>query len=92
MLQRVLQEMATARGPLSLDELSRRLGVERETLDGMVETLVRMGRLRDDRQALLACGAHCSGCATDGACADAVQGPRTYSLVAPTHTEGTECA
>jgi DNA-binding IclR family transcriptional regulator len=47
MLSQILQELERADGDLELNELSRRLGVERSALDGMIETLVRKGRLRE---------------------------------------------
>jgi hypothetical protein len=81
MLQQVLRELREANGPLSLDELSRRLDIERGALDGMVQTLVRLGRLRDDRAMASVCGMHCGGCAVADECADASHLPRTYSVV-----------
>jgi DNA-binding HxlR family transcriptional regulator len=46
MLSQILQELERADGVIDLNELSRRLGVQRSALDGMIETLVRKGRLR----------------------------------------------
>jgi DNA-binding HxlR family transcriptional regulator len=46
MLSQILQELERADGAIDLNELSRRLGVQRSALDGMIETLVRKGRLR----------------------------------------------
>lgn len=81
MLQQVLRELKEANGPLSLDELSRRLDIERGALDGMVQTLVRLGRLRDDRAMASVCGTHCTGCSVADECADVSHLPRTYSVV-----------
>jgi DNA-binding MarR family transcriptional regulator len=46
MLSQIIKELESAGGAIDLDELSRRLGVERSALDGMIETLVGKGRLR----------------------------------------------
>jgi DNA-binding HxlR family transcriptional regulator len=47
MLSRIIKELKRAGGAIDLNELSRRLGVQRSALDGMIETLVRKGRLRE---------------------------------------------
>jgi len=47
MLSRIIKELERAGGVIDLNELSRRLGVQRSALDGMIETLVRKGRLRE---------------------------------------------
>jgi hypothetical protein len=46
MLRQVLQEIESAQGPLTLDELSRKLGVEKSTLAGMIDFWVRKRRLK----------------------------------------------
>jgi hypothetical protein len=45
MLQQILAEFQQTRTPLCLDELSRKLGIESSALEGMLQTLVRGGRL-----------------------------------------------
>lgn len=82
MLHQVLEALEHAPGPLSLDELSQRLGVERGALEGMIAFWVRKGRLRDTGQGLCGgsgCGCSCSshpqGCAFDSAA------PRTITLL-----------
>jgi hypothetical protein len=60
MLSRILKEFEGAKGPLDLNELSRRLGVERSALDGMLEYLVRKGKLREVGLDTETC-AHCAG-------------------------------
>ena len=60
MLSRILKGFEQARGPLDLNELSRRTGVERSALDGMLEFLVRKGKLREVGLGTEAC-AHCAG-------------------------------
>ncbi len=60
MLSRILEELREAKGPLDLNEMSRRLGVERRALDGMLQFLVRKGRLREVGPIAEACS-HCTG-------------------------------
>lgn len=81
MLREVLQALEGARGPVSLDELSRQLGVERSALEGMIAYWVRKGRLRES-------GATCSGsaggcsCSTSAApCPFSSAAPRTITLL-----------
>jgi hypothetical protein len=97
MLRRVMQELEAAQGLVSLDELGHRLGVERSALEGMIQTLVRMGRLRDDSATAAACAAcgsplffpkghrrtqgGCADCSAAQSCALAAKLPATYSLV-----------
>ncbi|HAJ37718.1 MAG TPA: hypothetical protein DCL15_18775 [Chloroflexi bacterium] len=85
MLWRVLREVEAAQGPLDLNELSRRLGVERSALDGMILFWVRKGRLVDDSgagRATVACANHgCGGCASGQGCPFTMTMPRTLSLI-----------
>jgi FeoC like transcriptional regulator len=81
MLKQVWQEIEAAGGPLSLDALSRRLNIERSVLEGIIQTLVRLGRLRDDGQTLAQCDADCAGCAVASSCAVVSDLPCTYSVV-----------
>ena len=60
MLSRILKEFKEANEPLDLNELSRRLGIERSTLEGMLELLVRQGKLREVGADTETC-AHCHG-------------------------------
>jgi hypothetical protein len=88
MLWKVLHEVEAARAPLDLNELSRRLDVERSVLDGMIQFWVRKGRLVDDAapagQATTACAAHgCAHCSGAQACPFTMKMPRTISLVKP---------
>jgi len=86
-LQQVLQEIETVDGPISVRELSHRLDVEASALEGMLEFLVRKGRLVDDCQAIselsgdcgpgLACAGACPGA---GSCPFVTRRPKTYSL------------
>ncbi len=84
MLKQVLQEVEAAQGPLDLNELSRRLNVERGALDGMVQFWIRKGRLVDDLdESDSACATttgSCSGCSGPQGCPYTLTMPRTYSL------------
>ena len=60
MLRQILKEFKYADGPLDLKELSRRLGVERSALEGMLQLLVRQGKLHEVDAVAETC-AHCAG-------------------------------
>ena len=88
MLWKILHEVEAARAPLDLNELSRRLDVERSVLDGMIQFWVRKGRLVDDAatagQATTACAAHgCTNCSGAQGCPFTMKMPRTIALVKP---------
>lgn len=64
MLRQVLDTFQQYPGPVSVDALSRRMAVPRPALEGMLEELVRMGRLariEPNATACSACG-HSGGC------------------------------
>ena len=46
-LSGVLREFENARRDVTLAEVARKLGIERSALDGMIQLLVRKGRLRE---------------------------------------------
>jgi hypothetical protein len=85
MLYQVLEEIEQAHGPVLINDLGRKLGIDPGALMGMIEFWVRKGRLRDDDTALAeglacasnGCGSHCSGVS---GCAFTVKMPKTYSL------------
>jgi hypothetical protein len=60
MLSRILHEFGNAAGSVDLDELSRRVGVQRSGLEGMIEFLVRKRYLREVRMEEAAVCAACS--------------------------------
>jgi len=62
MLRRILKELRNASEPINLGELSRKLDIDRSTLDGMLMQLVRQGKLRELTAEKPEC-AQCSGCA-----------------------------
>jgi len=80
MLSRILKAFERAEGPLDLNELSRRLGVERSALDGMLEYLVHKGKLRE----VVFDAGNCAYCAGRLSCAQLQMGNlvgRAYELV-----------
>ncbi|HQY90066.1 MAG: FeoC-like transcriptional regulator [Caldilinea sp.] len=87
MLWKILHEIEAAQGPLDLNELSRRLDVDRSVLDGMIQFWVRKGRLVDDAsvagQATTVCASHTCGrnCPSSPACPFTMKLPRTISLI-----------
>lgn len=89
MLQQVLQALEEAEGPVSLDALSRQLGIERGALDGMIAFWVRKGRLRDSS---LECGSaggpgcSCASASQGGGCPFDRTPARTITLVPPRHS------
>ena len=60
MLARIISEFKQADGPLDLNELSRCLDVDRSALEGMLQLLVRQGKLREVGIGTETC-AHCAG-------------------------------
>ncbi len=87
MLKRILHEFESAPGGISTSELSRRVSVERSALEGMIDHLVRQGKLRVDEEQPVAvaqicesrsCGRSCPG---PEHCPFAVKLPRTFSVV-----------
>lgn len=78
MLHQVLSEIKNARGPITVSELSRKLGIQPAALEGMIEFWVRKGRLQRDDQEIgesCSCGAGESHCAPVSSC---VSMPKAY--------------
>jgi hypothetical protein len=83
MLRRILREFEAAPDGMSIDQLSHRLGVERGALEGMIDYLVRKGRLQDDKatSAALICSPEgCASCPGARKCPFVMETPRTFSL------------
>lgn len=83
-LDRLLDELRAARGPISTTDLARRLEVSGSTLDGMMSVLVETGQLRGDEPdgdtyacSGVACGTTCVGLDD---CAFIVSAPTTVHL------------
>lgn len=84
MLQRLLTTIEQSAGPVSLDELSRRLDVERSALEPMLDLLERKrlltGWTNADQYVAChggACGSSCTG--VDG-CPFVLGAPRTLTI------------
>lgn len=64
MLEKILREIDSNRGPMTVKELAKRLDVEEGALEGMLDFLERKGRLSVHRPG--ECGergpASCAGC------------------------------
>lgn len=71
MLRQVLAELEAASGPVNINELSRKLGIERSALEGMIQFWVRKGRLKSGAQAAAEMAEQC----TSGGCGMACSGP-----------------
>ncbi len=87
MLQQVLQEVESAPGAVNLNDLARKLGIERSALDGIIQFWVRKGRLRDDELEAETSPDTCSSgtcknsCPGPKDCSFVMTMPRTYSLI-----------
>lgn len=87
MLSRILDEIRSAGSAVNLDELSHRVGVERSALEGMIDLLVRQGKLQDDDAFSAAVMPDCAGSSCGGSCPGpkrcpfATKLPRTFSVV-----------
>jgi hypothetical protein len=78
MLSQILAEFQQAHGPLCLDELSRKLDIETSALEGMLQTLVRRGRLLEMNPTHPGCVA----CPARGGCVILTNGvQKSYFLI-----------
>lgn len=85
MLHQVLREIEKAKGPVSLSDLSRRMGIEQSALEGMIAFWVRKGRLKvEDQQSPEAATCTVTGCGPSCGetviCPFVAQMPKAYSL------------
>lgn len=86
MLQQVLAEIRAATGPVNLNELARRMNVERSALDGMIQFWIRKGRLQEtdiytDVPAEVCSSGSCGGsCPGPKGCPFVMPLPRSYSI------------
>ncbi|MCK6578775.1 MAG: FeoC-like transcriptional regulator [Anaerolineae bacterium] len=74
-LRQVLEYFESHQGAVSLPQMARTLGVERATLQNMIDYWVRKGRLRESGAAA------CASCGSAAGCPFMVALPRTYELV-----------
>ena len=86
MLSQVLREIKKSGSTISLDDLSRRLGIEASALEGMLDYCVRKGILRDNDGDAGHDGCHCdcggcgSGCEGYEGCSFIAKMPKMYTL------------
>ena len=89
MLGGILREMSNSPGPLSVLEIGRRLGIDRSALEGMLETLVRLGKLAEVSAAYSGDCRGCSGCGGCGSCGGGGVGVGARSFVRVLSRDGT---
>jgi hypothetical protein len=83
MLTQILHEIETAQGPITVRELSRKLEIDPQALEGMLEFWVCKGRIQNDDKVATCnsgtgtCGSTCSGSKN---CTFIAKMPKTYSL------------
>ena len=78
MLSKILSEFRQTDGPVDLRDLSQRLDIDRSALEGMLETLVRQGKLKEITSE------GCARCDRSGTCAHGEQAwaqGKVYALV-----------
>ena len=87
MLFQVLREIEQANGPVTVNELSQKLGIDQGVLTDMIQYWVRKGKLRGDgatavtpHTAVHHCGSSCAGPST---CNFIAKMPKTYTV--PVH-------
>ncbi len=88
MLRDVLQAVETAEGPITLDELSRRLNIDRGVLDAMLDHWSRKGKLFIDTSSETACagsearpiGCSCGSGSSSENCPFMARMPRSYTV------------
>ncbi len=86
MLNQVLNEIKLAKNGLNLNDLSRKLNIERSALKGMIQFWVQKGRLIDDDAAeseTCATAKSCSlssSCPGLGSCPFVMEMPKSYSI------------
>lgn len=91
MLRELLRLIETTGGPITVAELSRRLGIDPGALEGMLEFWARKGRLVVDGGAAcsgscMAGSSHCGGCSGAAGCPFMARLPRSYSVAQPAVT------
>ncbi|MCE1254001.1 MAG: FeoC-like transcriptional regulator [Anaerolineae bacterium] len=85
MLTAIVNEMRNSSGPVTLRYISRKLSLDESAVEGMIETLIHKGIVRDHArylQELQTCGdvSFCNGCSQKN-CPVSGNMPRTFSLV-----------
>ena len=81
-LRQVLEHFEQSHGAVSLPQMARTLGIERETLQNMIEYWMRKGKLREITAPA------CTTCGSASRCPFIIALPRCYELVAGTESSG----
>lgn len=83
MLNQVLREIKTAKGSITVQELSLKMGVEPDAMEGMIQFLVRKGLLQGD-DTMKNCTTVSGACSTTKCgtsdCVFIAKMPKTYSI------------
>ena len=83
MLNQVLREIENSSGPITVRKLSRKMGVEPDALEGMIQFWVRKGRLQVDQDepsgANCSCDPSSNDCAPVSDCVFIAKMPNSYS-------------
>lgn len=79
-LRQVLEQFEQNQGTLSLPQMAHRLGIERATLQNMIDYWVRKGKLRE------VSAPACTTCGSAAGCPFVVALPRCYELVTDSET------
>ena len=91
MLNQVLREIESAKGSITVPELSRKMGVEIDAMEGMIQFLVRKGRLQDD-DIVKNCSTDSGSCTSSNcetsSCIFIAKMPKTYSIPMPAANSG----
>ena len=75
-LRQVLEQFEQSQGAVSLQQMARTLGIERGTLQNMIDYWVRKGKLREVGTPV------CTTCGSASECPFVVVLPRCYELAA----------
>lgn len=86
MLNQILMVLNSTAGPLSLDGLSQQLGTEKSALEGMLELLIRKGKIKvsdvgEVGQDEACTGLACAACGSATHCPFIGKMPRVYERV-----------
>ena len=83
MLSQVLREIKTTKGPITVQQLSRKMGVEPDAMEGMIQFLVRKNLLQDD-ETVKNCNSDSGACTSSScdtsSCVFIAKMPKTYSI------------
>lgn len=94
MLNEILYEIENSKGAFNLNDLSRKLEIDRSALDGMIQMLVHKGRLVDADAVEMGAGGSCStgscgtSCSGPDECSFIAKMPKSYTVSIPRYRDG----